>query len=72
MEGTEWLERWIEEKCPHIRGLDEKGAGRVKSQRKVSSLGDEIFTRKGSDEGFSGEDGESGLGPAEFEVEAGP
>lgn len=56
---TGWLQRWIEEQCPHIRGLDEKGIGRVKSKRKVWSLGDGIFTSKGSKEGFPGDDEES-------------
>lgn len=36
--------------------------GRVKSRRKILSLGDGIFPRKGSKEGFSGDDDESGMG----------
>lgn len=67
MKGTGWLERWIEEQCLHMRGLDEKGIGRVKSKRKVWSLGEGLFTRKGSEEGFPEDDDESGLGAAEFE-----
>lgn len=34
----------------------------VKSRRKILSLGDGIFPRKGSKEGFSGDDDESGMG----------
>ena len=51
----------------HIRGVDEKGPGRVESRKRILSLGDEIFPRNKESfpevrRIFSGDDAKSGLG----------